>query len=114
MAEEYDEEQAEWRPSTQQLTLHGALHPRFSVDRLYVERKVGGRGLVSVEDLERHEEKQLNGYMTYSRETAMQAVYVTYKIKEAHKGESRVDKWTGKAMRRKLVRQTEEVRGEGS
>ena len=32
------------------LTMHKALHPRDDVDRLYVPRKEGGRGLASIED----------------------------------------------------------------
>ena len=32
------------------IILHKALHPRDDVDRLYVPRKEGGRGLVSIED----------------------------------------------------------------
>ena len=31
------------------LTMHKALHPREDVDRLYVSRKEGGRGLASTE-----------------------------------------------------------------
>ena len=61
------------RMTRKQLTLYGALHPRSDVDRLYVDRKVGGRGLVSVEDLVRHEEKQLNRYMMNSRGPASPA-----------------------------------------
>ena len=30
--------------------MHKALHPRDDVDRLYVPRKEGGRGLTSIED----------------------------------------------------------------
>ena len=30
--------------------MHKALHPRDNADRLYVPRKEGGRGLVSIED----------------------------------------------------------------
>ena len=33
------------------MTMHKALHPRDDVDRLYVSRKQGGRGLVSIEDI---------------------------------------------------------------
>ena len=36
--------------------------------------------MVSVEDLVRHEEKQLNRYMMNYRETVMQAVYERVKI----------------------------------
>ena len=32
-----------------QMTMHKALHPRDDVDRLYVSRKDGGRGLASIE-----------------------------------------------------------------
>ena len=32
------------------MTMHKALHPRDDVDRLYVSRKEGGRGLSSIED----------------------------------------------------------------
>ena len=30
--------------------MHEAIHPRDDVDRLYVSRKEGGRGLASIED----------------------------------------------------------------
>ena len=44
------------------MTMHKALHPKSNVDRLYISRNEGGRGLISVEDtietskigLERH------------------------------------------------------------
>ena len=32
------------------MTMHKALHPRDNVDRLYVSRKEGGRGLASTEN----------------------------------------------------------------
>ena len=32
------------------MTMHKALQPRDDVDRLYVSRKQGGRGLASIED----------------------------------------------------------------
>ena len=32
------------------MTMHKALHPRDDVDRLYVSRKEGGRGLANIED----------------------------------------------------------------
>ena len=32
------------------MTMHKALHPRDNVDRLYVPRKEGGRGLTSIKD----------------------------------------------------------------
>lgn len=32
-----------------QMNMHGALHPRSDVDRLYIPRKDGGRGMISIE-----------------------------------------------------------------
>ena len=32
------------------MTMRKSLHPRYNVDRLYVSRKEGGRGLASIED----------------------------------------------------------------
>ena len=36
------------------MTMHKALHPRDDVDRQYVSRKEGGRGLASIEGSVRH------------------------------------------------------------
>ena len=54
------------------ITMHKALHPRDDVDRLYVSRKQGGRGLASIEDtvdasiqrLEDYIEKHERGLIT--------------------------------------------------
>ena len=55
--------------------MHKALHPRDDVDRLYVFRKEGGRGLASIEDsvdeskqwLEDYIEKHERGLITAIR-----------------------------------------------
>ena len=41
------------------MTMYGGLHPKSDVDRLYVKRKEGGRGLISVERCIREEENSL-------------------------------------------------------
>ena len=45
------------------MTMHKALHPRDDVDRLYVSRKEGGRGLVSTKDSVDASIKQLEDYI---------------------------------------------------
>ena len=45
------------RKTRKTMTMHGALHPKSGVDRLYVKRKEGGRGLISVERCVKEEEK---------------------------------------------------------
>ena len=57
------------------MTMHKALHPWDDVDRLYVSRKEGGRGLASIEDsvgglirrLEDYIEKHKQGLITAIR-----------------------------------------------
>ena len=60
------------------MTMHKAVHPRDDVDRLYVSRKGGGRGLASIEDsvdasiqrLEDYIQKHEVGLITATRNDA--------------------------------------------
>ena len=45
------------------MTIHKALYPRDDVDRLYVSRKEGGRGLASIEDNVDASIRQLEDYI---------------------------------------------------
>ena len=45
------------------MTMHKALHPKDDVDRLYVSRKDGGRGLSSIEDSVDVSIQQLKDYI---------------------------------------------------
>ena len=38
------------RKSRKLFTMYGALHPKSDVDRLYIPKKEGGRGLISIAD----------------------------------------------------------------
>ena len=46
------------RKSRKTMTMYGALHPKNDVDRLYIKRKEGGTGLMSVEREEEEEEEE--------------------------------------------------------
>ena len=56
------------------LTMFGVFHEKSSVPRLYVKRKDGGRGLISVMDCVREEELGLSAYVSQSDEWMMKAV----------------------------------------
>ena len=56
------------------LTMHGAFHRKSNVDRLYLKRKDGGRGLISVYDCVKLEEENLLKYVTDSDEWMLQKV----------------------------------------
>ena len=56
------------------LAMNGVMNWRSSVDRLYVKRKEGGRGLMSVEECVRAEEAGLEEYVLGSDEWMLKAV----------------------------------------
>ena len=56
------------------LTVNGAFHMRSSVPRLYMKRKAGGRGLISVEECVRAEEAGLREYVMASDEWMLKVV----------------------------------------
>ena len=56
------------------MTMHNALHPRSTIDRLYIPRSEGGRGLLSVEDSVNLAKLGLQGYVTMSEEGLISAV----------------------------------------
>ena len=56
------------RKTRKLITIYVGLHPRSCVDRLYIPRMDGGRGLVSVEDCVEEEKCNLAKYATHSKE----------------------------------------------
>ena len=80
------------------MTIHSALHPRDDIDRLYVSRKVVGRGLASIKDsidaliqqLKDYIEKHGEGWITATRndtddtKTSRMTITRKQKWKEKH------------------------------
>ena len=54
------------------MTIHGALHPKSDVDRIYVPRGKDGRGLLGCEGCIRAEENSLGWYINHSPEQPLQ------------------------------------------
>ena len=82
------------------MTMHKALHPRDDVDRLYVSRKEGGRGLASIEDtvdasiqqqLEDYIEKHEGGLITIIRNDTDNTI-------DERMTTTRKQKWEGKQL----------------
>ena len=63
------------------------LHTKSDAGRLYVDRRVGGRWLVRVEDLVRHEKRQLNCYIENIKKSEMRAVVVEKAKKQGKRGD---------------------------
>jgi hypothetical protein len=56
------------------LTIHGQHHPKADIDRLYVPRKDGGRGLVQIEGAYLTEVIKLKEYVEHTDDPLMQIV----------------------------------------
>ena len=55
------------------LVMNGCMHTRSNVARLYLQRKEGGRGLISIEECANKESKSLLGYLCETTEWVLQA-----------------------------------------
>ena len=64
------------RKTRKLLTIHRAMHPQADVDRLYLKRKNGGRGLISVEDCIEMETRNLKSYIQESNEGLLKAALI--------------------------------------
>ena len=60
------------RKTRKLFTIYGALHPKSDVDRLYIPRKEGGRGLKSIEDCAELAIRGLEVYVCRSDERLIQ------------------------------------------
>ena len=100
-------------------TIYGALHPKSDVDRLYVPRKEGGRGLISTEDCVELAIRGLEVYVHGSEERLIQAAkgdkidgLETASISKRSKKEKRLEDWEEKALHRRYLRQTKQARSD--
>ena len=59
------------RTTRKLLTIYGAFHPKSDVDRLYLPRAMGGRGLISCEGCVTSEENNLGWYIKHSTESLL-------------------------------------------
>ena len=85
------------------LTIHGTLHPRSNISCLYLPRREGGRGLVSVEDAINTEDRNMNVHISQSQEQLLKAPWKRKNVDEVqtpkeHKERmkrKRIDCWSG-------------------
>ena len=103
------------------LTMHNGLHPRSNVDRLYIPRREGGRGLMSVEDIVNLATIGLKRYVKESKEKLLVAARGDTENEELEtenefKRKSRQERkanWKEKVMHGQFLRQTEDVTNRG-
>ena len=107
------------RKTRKLLTIYGALHPKSDEDRLYIPRKKGGRGLISMEDFVELAIRGLEVYVHGSEERLMQAArgdkidgLEAGSVLKRSKKEKRLEDWEKKVLHGQYLRQTKEVRSD--
>ena len=103
------------RKTRKLFTIYGALHPKSDVDRLYIPRKEGGRGLISIKDCVELAIRGLEVYVHGCEERLIQArgdkidgLEATSVLKRS-KIEKRLKDWEEKVLHGQYLRQTKEV-----
>ena len=116
-----DELKAMDRRTRKLLTMHKAFHPRDDVHRLYVGRKDGGRGLISIEECVENAVYGLRGYAEKSKEKLLSAANDWHEESEEtvddlkkRRAAERQEKWKEKQMHGQFIRQTKDIADEKS
>ena len=93
------------RKTRKLFTIYGALHPKSNVGKLYIPRKEGGRGLISIEDCVELAIRGLNGYVHGSQERLIQAArgdkihgLQAASVLKRSKKEKRLEDWKEKVL----------------
>ena len=99
--------------------IYGALHPKSDVDRLYIPRKEGGRGLISIEDCV---ELVISGSEVYVHEIEERLIQAArgdkidgleaVSVLKRSKKEKRLEDWEEKVLHGLYLRQNKEVRSD--
>ena len=105
------------RKTRKLLTIHGALHPRSNVNRLYLPRREGGGGLISVEDATNTEERNANVHISQSQERLLKAAWERKNFDEIETPKEykerikrkRIEDWSVKQLHGQFKRETEDL-----
>jgi hypothetical protein len=103
------------RKTRKLMTANHALHPQSDVDRLYLPRNTGGRGLLQVKQTVEEEKRALSDYIKHSTENYLKEVAkeeilkVQETKKDYHKQEinARKERWQGKALHGQYLKDIE-------
>ena len=94
------------RKTRKLLTIYGVLHPKSDVDRLYIPRKEGGRGLISIDDCVELAIRCMEMYVYGSEERLVQAArgdkidgLEDVSVLKRSKKEKRLEDWEEKVLR---------------
>ena len=102
------------RKTRKLMNMHRALHAQADVDRLYIKRAEGGRGMISVEDCVEMETNSLHKYIVESKEKLLKAEkdegILGEGMSKGDVAEKRRNQYKEKPLHGQYVRSTEEIR----
>ena len=103
------------------MTMHGAHPSKVNVDRMYLQRCEGGRGLLGMEDCVQVEVRSLEKYLTISKEKILKEVSRSkfiennkYERSKEEVNKKHREKYEGKPLHGQFRKATEEVRSKRS
>ena len=112
------------RKTRKLLTIYGAFHPKSNINRLYLKRKLGGRGLISVKECIESEVRNMRHYIANSEEELLQFVANSMQIDPASVEEKnnfqkrlineKIDSLKGMKLHGQFENQTAEIKTEES
>jgi hypothetical protein len=101
------------RKTRKHMTMRRMLHPRSNVDRLYLKREEGGRGLIAIEDCVRLEEAGLSDFLKWRGMD--QEVYSKLRKDNSQEEQkrqickTRTEAWKAKPLHGQFIRKIEEL-----
>ena len=107
------------RKTRKSFTIYEALYPKSERDRLYIPRKEGGRGLISIDDCVELAIRGMEVYVHGSEERLIQAArgdeidgLEALSVLKRSKKEKRLENWEEKVLHGQYLRQTKKVRSD--
>lgn len=109
------------RKTRKLMTMYGAHHPKADVDRLYLKRCDGGRGLIGAEECVQAEVNSLDKYLSASEEKMLKEVSLSSTLENKKYGRSKEDiqkkhqeEYESKALHGQFQKVIEKVKGSKS
>ena len=109
------------RKTRKLMTMYGAQHPKADIDRLYLKRREGGRGLLGVENCVQAEVNSLDKYLRASEENMLKEVNSSCTLENKKIGQNKEDiqkrhqeEYESKALHGQFYRATEKVKSKRS
>ena len=107
------------RKTRKLFTIYGTLHPKSDLDKLYIPRKEGGIGLISIKDCVELAIRGLEVYVHGCEERLIDAArgdkidgLEAASVLKRSKKQKRLEDWEEKVLHGQYLRQTKEVRSD--